>query len=295
MIAHPVGNDICIILYGGSVPHIGTVTLSSEQEGSETFAFGKHKEGVITELVSDLLRNTLRGNVMVCGGIHLDNITTQEIEDVKELCRLMTLELSTKLEKKVNRIAVEEAAMNIVVGITGASGSIYAVRLLEVLKNLNYVNTHLIVSEWARKNIEIETDCTPEYVESLATEVYDNRNLGGKISSGSFLTDGMVVLPCSMKTLSSIAYGYCDNLISRSADVMIKEGRNLILCPRETPLSAIHLENMLKLSRLGVKIVPPMPAFYINPSTISDLVDASVMRILDQLGIKHTIAPRWNG
>lgn len=185
--------------------------------------------------------------------------------------------------------------MEIIVGVTGSTGAIYAVKLLEALKQLEEINTHLIMSDWAIKNLEIETDYSLDYIYSLATEVHDNRNLGAKTSSGSFLSDGMIILPCSMKTLSSIANGYDDNLISRSAGVMIKEGRRLVLCPRETPLSAIHLENMLKLSRLGVRIVPPMPAFYNNPSTIEDLINHHVMKVLDQFQVKFDKAKRWDG
>ena len=185
--------------------------------------------------------------------------------------------------------------MELVVGVTGATGTIYAVKLLEALKEVENVNTHLIMSEWAIKNLEIETDYSLDYLKNLANAMYDSKDLGAKTSSGSFITDGMVILPCSMKTLSSIANGYDDNLISRTAGVMLKEGRKLILCPRETPLSAIHLENMLKLSRIGVKIMPPMPAFYNNPQTIEDIVNHHVMKILDQFGIQYDKARRWNG
>ena len=185
--------------------------------------------------------------------------------------------------------------MELIIGVTGATGTIYAVKLLETLKDNKDVKTNLIMSQWAKVNLEIETEYTLNYLDNLANVVYDNDNLGAKTSSGSFITDGMVVLPCSMKTLSSVANGYCDNLISRTADVMIKEGRKLILCPRETPLSAIHLENMLKLSRLGVKIIPPMPAFYNHPLTIEDIVEHHVMKILDQLNIKYDKGKRWKG
>jgi 4-hydroxy-3-polyprenylbenzoate decarboxylase len=181
-----------------------------------------------------------------------------------------------------------------VIGITGATGTIYAVKLLEALKDIE-INTHLIMSEWAMNNLEVETDYSWDYVKSLAGVVYDNNNLGAKPSSGSFITQGMVVVPCSMKTLSSIASGFCDNLITRTADVMIKEDRKLVLCPRETPLNSIHLENMLKLSRIGVKIVPPMPAFYNHPLTIEDLINHHVMKILDQFGISYIKARRWEG
>ena len=185
--------------------------------------------------------------------------------------------------------------MEFIIGVTGATGIIYAITLLEFLKNNKDVNTHLIISDWAKKNLVTETNYSIDYLESLPTFLYDNKNLGGKTSSGSFITDGMVILPCSMKTLSSIANGYDDNLISRSAGVMIKEGRKLILCPRETPLSPIHLENMLKLSRIGVKMIPPMPAFYNNPKSIEDIVNHHVMKVLDQFGITYDKGKRWNG
>jgi len=185
--------------------------------------------------------------------------------------------------------------MEIVIGATGATGIIYAVRLLEALKEKKDVNTHLILSEWAKNNLEIETNYMLNYVESLATVVHDNKNLGAKTSSGSYITEGMIVVPCSMKTLSSIANGYSENLISRTADVTIKEGRKLVLCPRETPLSTIHLENMLKLSRIGVKIVPSMPAFYNQPQNLNDIINHYVMKILDQFGIIYDKASRWNG
>lgn len=185
--------------------------------------------------------------------------------------------------------------MEFVVGVTGATGTIYAIRLLEALKEFAEVNTHLIMSEWAKKNLAIETTYSWDYIQSLADVVYDNNDLGAKTASGSFLTQGMVIVPCSMKTLSSIASGLCDNLISRTADVMLKEGRKLVVCPRETPLSAIHLENMLKLARLGVRVVPPMPAFYNYPRTIDDLIVHQVMKILDQFGLTYAKGKRWDG
>ncbi|MDP4126795.1 MAG: UbiX family flavin prenyltransferase [Bacillota bacterium] len=185
--------------------------------------------------------------------------------------------------------------MEIVVGVTGATGTIYAINLLRALKDAGKVNTHLIMSDWAKRNLEIETKYSLEDIESLATVVHNNKNLGAKTSSGSFITDGMVIVPCSMKTLSSIAHGYDDNLISRTAGVMIKEGRKLILSPRETPLSPIHLENMLSLSRIGVRMIPPMPAFYNHPQSIQDMINHHVMKILDQFGIKYDRVKRWNG
>ena len=179
------------------------------------------------------------------------------------------------------------------IGMTGASGAIYGIRLLELLREHSDCSRHLIISPWAEETITYETGYTVPQVRSLADEVYDVRDLAAPVSSGSFQTLGMVVLPCSMKTLSAIAHGYDDNLIVRAADVTIKEGRPLVLCPRESPLSAIHLENMLKLSRLGVKLVPPMPNFYQHPATIDDLVRYQVIRTLDQLGLHLEDAGRW--
>lgn len=184
--------------------------------------------------------------------------------------------------------------MKIVIGITGATGTVYGVKLLEILKNEN-VETLLIMSDWAKKNLELETDYSLDYVESLADDVYENNNLGAKTSSGSFLTDGMIIMPCSMKTVSAIANGYDDNLISRTAGVMIKEGRKLILSPRETPLSQIHLKNMLELASMGVKIVPPMPAFYNKPETVNELISHHIMKVLDQFGVRYEKGKRWEG
>ncbi|WP_112179778.1 MULTISPECIES: UbiX family flavin prenyltransferase [Paraliobacillus] len=185
--------------------------------------------------------------------------------------------------------------MNIVIGISGATGTVYGVRILEMLQSYKDIDTHVIISNWAKKNLTVETTYTLEYLEGLATYSYDNSNMGAAVSSGSFLTDGMIIVPCSMKTLSAIANGYSDSLISRTADVMIKERRKLIVCPRETPQSAIHLENMLELARLGVSIVPPMPSFYNNPQTIDDIVNHHAMKTLDQFGIYIKNDKRWNG
>jgi len=180
----------------------------------------------------------------------------------------------------------------IVIGLSGASGIIYGIRLLEILHSLN-IQTYLIVSEWGKKNIEIETDKNLEYVKSLSSINYENFKLDASVSSGSFLHDGMVIVPCSMKSLSSIANGYDDTLISRAASVTLKESRKLILVPRETPLSRIHLENMIKLQDAGAIILPAMPGFYHKPSTIDEIVDHLVGKILDQLKIKHDLFTRW--
>jgi 4-hydroxy-3-polyprenylbenzoate decarboxylase len=180
----------------------------------------------------------------------------------------------------------------IVIGFSGASGIIYGIRLLEVLHSIN-IQTYLIISEWAKKNIVIETPKTVEYVKSLSSVNYDNSRLDASVSSGSFLHDGMVIVPCSMKSLSSIANGYDDTLISRAASVTLKESRKLILVPRETPLSRIHLENMIKVQEAGAIILPAMPGFYHNPSSIDQIVDHLVGKILDQLKIKHELFKRW--
>ncbi|WP_195467205.1 UbiX family flavin prenyltransferase [Clostridium sp. D43t1_170807_H7] len=183
--------------------------------------------------------------------------------------------------------------MNLIIGVTGATGTVYAVRLLEYLKDIEEIKTHLIMSKWAINNLEVETDYSLDYVYSLADFVHNNDNLGACIASGSFITDGMIILPCSMKTLSSISNGFSNNLIDRAADVMIKEGRKLVISPRETPLSPIHLENMLKLSRIGVRIVPPMPGFYSNTKSLDDIINHHVMKILDQFNINIGNDLRW--
>ena len=183
--------------------------------------------------------------------------------------------------------------MKLIVGLTGATGTIYGVRLLERLRELD-VETHLVISRWGARTLSHETPYSREHVESLATVVYPPGDMGAAISSGSFKTDGMIVAPCSAKTLAAIAHGFGDNLIHRAADVILKERRRLLLAIREAPLSEIHLENMLKLSRMGVVISPPLPAFYTRPASIDDMVDHSVSRILDQIGI-HLDVNRWSG
>ena len=182
--------------------------------------------------------------------------------------------------------------MRLVVAITGSSGVIYGTKTLEALYNLK-IETHLVLSEWGEKNIKFETSNTIDYVKSLATRHYDINNMAAAISSGSFLTDGMIIVPCSMKTLSSIANGYDDNLISRAASVAIKESRKLVVVPRETPLSRIHLENMLKLSQIGAVVLPAMPGFYHKPNSMDDLIDHIVGKILDQFRIGQDMFRRW--
>ena len=184
--------------------------------------------------------------------------------------------------------------MRLIVGITGATGVIYGVRLLERLRDAG-VETHLVISRWGGRTLLHETTYTREQVEALASASYASNDLGASISSGSFPTDGMVVAPCSVKTLAAIAHGYGDSLIHRAADVVLKERRTLVLSVREAPLSAIHLENMLALARMGAVILPPMPAFYNNPTSLDEVVDHTVARMLDQFGIAVPGAPRWSG
>ncbi len=178
--------------------------------------------------------------------------------------------------------------------MTGATGTIFGVRLLQMLRTTD-VETHLVISKWAARTLVHETPHTVDDVQRLATHVYPPGDQGAAIASGSFATMGMVVVPCSVRTLSAIAHGFGDNLIHRAADVTLKERRRLVLAIREAPLSDIHLENMLKLSRMGVVICPPMPAFYTRPQTIEDLVDYTVARLLDQLDIHVDVQHRWVG
>jgi 4-hydroxy-3-polyprenylbenzoate decarboxylase len=182
----------------------------------------------------------------------------------------------------------------LIVGITGASGAIYGVRLLERLNELP-VETHLIATRWARVTIEHETSWSWEDVRALADVVHSEGNQGATISSGSFRTDGMVIAPCSVKTLGGIANGFAHNLVCRAADVVLKERRRLVLVVRETPLHAIHLRNMLTLAEMGVTICPPTPAFYNRPATIDDIVDQTVLRILDQFDVDLPSTTRWAG
>lgn len=184
--------------------------------------------------------------------------------------------------------------MRLVVAVTGATGSIYAVKLLEALK-ANEVDVHLIVSHWAEKTLHLEMGLTIGDVQAMSNCYYDEDDLSAPVSSGSFQHDGMVIIPCSMKTLAAIAHGFVENLIVRAADVTLKERRRLILVPRETPLNSIHLNNMLTLNQLGAVIMPPMPAFYYRPKSIDDIVNHLVGRILDHLGQEQQLVPRWEG
>ncbi len=185
--------------------------------------------------------------------------------------------------------------MKLIIGITGASGVIYGIRLLEVLSLRKDVETHLILSEAAEKNIHYETDWTTERIKALATHVYDVADLGAAPSSGSFKRDGMVVIPCSIKTMAALANSYNENLIIRAGDVTIKERKPLVLVVRETPLHSGHLEGMLKLSRMGAIIMPPVPAFYHKPKGIDDLINHIVGKTLDLFDIEHDLYQRWTG
>jgi 4-hydroxy-3-polyprenylbenzoate decarboxylase len=182
----------------------------------------------------------------------------------------------------------------IVVGITGATGAPLAVRVLEFLQDLD-VEVHLVVSQWARATLVQECGLSARDLACYASVLHDACDQGASISSGSFRTDGMIIVPCSMKTLAAINCGYADNLIARAADVTIKERRPLVLVARETPLSSIHLKNMLDLSRIGATIFPPTPAFYNRPALIDDMLNHLAVRILDQFGLDHAAARRWQG
>jgi len=184
--------------------------------------------------------------------------------------------------------------LRLVVAVTGASGVIYGKRLLEVL-HAKKVETHLIVSKAAEKVIEYELDMSKKDFAKLATRVYDVDDLTAPLMSGSFKTDGMIIMPCTMKTLAGITHGFADNLILRAADVALKERRPLVVVPRETPLNVIHLQNMLKAAELGISVIPAMPAFYYRPRGISDMVDFVVGRVLDRIGIEHSLFKRYSG
>jgi 4-hydroxy-3-polyprenylbenzoate decarboxylase len=181
-----------------------------------------------------------------------------------------------------------------IVGITGATGSILGIRLLQELQKAD-VETHLAVSKWGARTLVHETAYTLEQVQKMACCSYAPQDQGAAIASGSFRTRGMVIAPCSVRTLAAIATGCGDNLVHRAADVVLKERRKLVLVVRESPLNEIHLENMLKLSRMGVAILPPVPAFYNRPQSLEEVIDHLVMRILDQLDIHVDLAPRWDG
>lgn len=194
-------------------------------------------------------------------------------------------------------VAPSDYSRRLIIAITGATGVVYGVRLLETLRTLPDIETHLIVSDAGWRTMAHELDLNKAAVRALAHTVHAVNDIGAAIASGSFVCDGvdtgMIVAPCSMKTLSAIAHGYSDNLISRAADVMLKECKALTLLVRETPLSAIHLQNMLAVTQAGGVIFPPVPAFYHRPQSIDDIVNHTVARVLDRHSIHTTLAPRW--
>jgi len=185
--------------------------------------------------------------------------------------------------------------MRLIIGISGSSGAIYGIRLLEMLQTIDNVETHLVMSRYGRLNVELETPYTISEVEALADVVHGERNQAASIASGSFGVDGMIVAPCSMKTLSAIVHSYADSLLVRAADVCLKERKQLVLMPRETPLHTGHCKLLYEASLLGAVIAPPMPAFYGKPETLEDMVNHSVGRVLDLFGLETDRVNRWQG
>jgi 4-hydroxy-3-polyprenylbenzoate decarboxylase len=185
--------------------------------------------------------------------------------------------------------------MRLIVGISGASGAIYGIRVLEMLQAFEQVETHLVLSRYGRLNIELETDYSIKQVEELADELHSDRNQAASISSGSFGVDGMIVAPCSMKSLSAIVHSYADSLLVRAADVCLKERKPLVLMPRETPLHTGHCKLLYEASQLGAIIAPPLPAFYTQPESLDDIINHSVGRVLDLFGLDTGTLKRWQG
>ncbi|WP_312303829.1 UbiX family flavin prenyltransferase [Diaphorobacter nitroreducens] len=183
----------------------------------------------------------------------------------------------------------------VIVGISGASGAVYGARLLQALQDMPNVESHLVVSDAGWRNLRHELDMDRASVEALADVVHDLANVGASIASGSFAAHGMVVAPCSMRTLAAVAHGLADNLLTRAADVVLKERRRLVLMVRESPLHLVHLRNMATVTEMGGIVCPPMPAFYQRPTSVGEIVDHSVARVLDLLGLEHTLAPQWQG
>ena len=183
----------------------------------------------------------------------------------------------------------------IIVAISGASGAVYGARLLQVLRGLPGIETHLVVSDAGWRNLQHELGMERPAAQALAHQVHDVNNVGAAIASGSFQCHAMVVAPCSMRTLAAIAHGLADNLLTRAADVMLKERRRLVLMVRETPLHLAHLRNMVAVTEMGGIVYPPLPAFYLRPQTVDDLVNHSVARVLDLIDVEHQLAPRWQG
>ncbi|QTA93057.1 UbiX family flavin prenyltransferase [Desulfonema magnum] len=186
-------------------------------------------------------------------------------------------------------------ARRIIIGIAGASGVTYGVKMLTLLRDRTDIESHLIISESGKRNIEIETEYSAEQVESMADFVYDNKEVGAALASGSFLTEGMVVIPCTIKTLSGIANSYTTNLLVRASDVTLKEKRKLVLVVRETPLHKGHLRLMTMAADMGAHILPPVPSFYHQPKTIDDILNQTIGKIFDYMGIEHDLFRRWDG
>ncbi|MES2318427.1 MAG: UbiX family flavin prenyltransferase [Pseudomonadota bacterium] len=189
----------------------------------------------------------------------------------------------------------DHPARRLVVAITGATGAVYGVRLLQQLSGTPGIETHLVVSDAAVLTLHQETGMQRRELEALAHVVHKNRDIGASIASGSFQSDGMVIAPCSMKTLAAVALGLSDNLIARAADVMLKERRRLVLMVRETPFNLAHLRNMTMVTEMGGIVFPPLPSFYHKPASIEEMVDHTVGRVIDLFGIEHALAPRWSG
>ena len=183
----------------------------------------------------------------------------------------------------------------LIVAMTGASGARYGVRLLELLRSSEGVETHLMISDAAALNLHHELDVKRKDIEALAHHVHSVRDIGACVASGSFRADGMVIAPCSMKTLAAVAHGMCDNLITRAADVTLKERRRLVLLVRETPFNLAHLRNMTAVTEMGGVIFPPLPALYQRPQSIEEMIDHTVGRVMEMLGLEQTLAPEWNG
>jgi len=183
----------------------------------------------------------------------------------------------------------------LIIAITGATGAVYGVRLLEILRQISGIETHLLVSEAGVLNLHQELGMDRKSVGTLAHVVHNVRDVGASIASGSFTSDGMIVAPCSMKTLAAVAHGLSDNLITRAADVVLKERRRLVLMVRETPLNLAHLRNMVAVTEMGAIVFPPLPGFYHRPQSIAEMVDHTLARVLDLFDIPHTLAPRWDG
>ncbi|MHB1124701.1 MAG: UbiX family flavin prenyltransferase [Ramlibacter sp.] len=186
------------------------------------------------------------------------------------------------------------APRRIILAISGATGAVYGARLLQVLQGSSGIETHLVVSDAGWRNLQIEQGMAREAIEAFAHHVHDVRNIGAAIASGSFRCDGMAVAPCSMRTLAAIAGGMGDNLITRAADVMLKERRRLVLVVRESPLNLAHLRNMVAATEMGAIVAPPLPAFYLRPQSVQDVIDGSVARVLDLLDVPHQLSGRWS-